>query len=65
MPLHQDENLAIQKMRLEQDVLVELKDLPCPTTLIRSYQGKISKEAIEKAKELTKYYSLKARDKKK
>ncbi len=66
------ENLAIQKMKQKGDILLELKDLTGPTTLIRAYSGKISKAAFEskskaafeKAKELTKFYSTKARNKK-
>ena len=54
------ENQAIEKLKQEGDVLIELKDIPGPITLVR---GK-DEQAIFKAKELTKYYSLKARDKK-
>jgi len=58
------ENLEIKRIRQKDDILIELKDLAGPTTLIRSYSGKISKKAVEKAKELTKFYSTKARNKK-
>jgi len=54
------EDKEIEKLKQEGDVLIELKDISGPMTLVR---GK-DKQAIEKAKELTKYYSLKARDKK-
>ncbi len=58
------ENLEIEKLRQKNDILIELKDLSGPTTLIRSYQGGISKKAIAEAQKFTKYYSLKARHKK-
>ena len=51
-------------MAQKKDILIEMKNYPGPTTLIRSYGGKISKEILEKAKNLTKFYSKKARDKK-
>jgi tRNA U34 2-thiouridine synthase MnmA/TrmU len=54
------ENKEIEKLKQEGDVLIELKNIPGPMTLVRGKDG----QAIEKAKELTKYYSLKARDKK-
>jgi len=57
------ENLEIKKLRQKNDVLIELKDLTGPTTLIRSYQGIISKKMIAEGEKFTKYYSLKARDK--
>jgi tRNA U34 2-thiouridine synthase MnmA/TrmU len=58
------ENLKIEKLAQKKDILIEMKNYPGPTTLIRSYGGKISKEILEKAKNLTKFYSKKARDKK-
>jgi tRNA U34 2-thiouridine synthase MnmA/TrmU len=58
------ENLAIKRLRQKNDVLIELQGLTGPTTLVRNYGKKISKELIKKAKDLTKYYSLKARAKK-
>jgi len=57
---NEEENKEIKKLKQEGDVLIELKDIPGPITLVR---GK-DEQVIEKAKELTKYYSLKARDKK-
>ena len=56
----EEENKRIEELKTEKDVLIELKDISGPMTLVRGR----SEEAIEKAKELTKYYSLKARDKK-
>ena len=56
------ENLEIKKLRQKTDVLIELKGLSGPTTLIRSYKGSISKKEIIEAQKLTKHYSLKARD---
>jgi tRNA-specific 2-thiouridylase len=58
------ENLKIKRLAQKKDILIEMKNYPGPTTLIRSYGGKISKEILEKAKNLTKFYSKKARDKK-
>ena len=61
---NEEENLNLKKLARENDVLVELTNYPGPLTLIRNYgEKKISKLAIEKAKELTKYYSTKARGK--
>jgi len=57
------ENLEIKKLRQKNDVLIELKNLTGPTTLIRNYKGAISKKEIIEAQKLTKHYSLKARDK--
>jgi predicted ribosome quality control (RQC) complex YloA/Tae2 family protein len=56
-----EENLKIKKLARKGDILIEMKNYTGPTTLIR---GKgIKKEILEKAKELTKFYSTKARDK--
>ncbi len=52
-----EENLEIKKLAREKDLLVELEDTPGPTTLIRSYNNKIKKEALKKAKKLTKKYA--------
>lgn len=58
------ENLKIKKLARKKDVLIELKDIVGPTTLIRNYgKGKISKEILQEAKSLTKFYSKRARDK--
>ena len=59
------ENLKIKKLAQKGDVLIELKDYPGPTTLIRNYgKGKISKEILQIAKQKTKFYSKKAKNKK-
>jgi len=58
-----EENLKIKGLRENNDILVELKDFQGPTTLIRNHEA-ISEKVIEKAKELTKFYSAKARDQK-
>jgi tRNA U34 2-thiouridine synthase MnmA/TrmU len=56
-----EENLKIKKLARKGDILIEMKNYTGPTTLIR---GKgIKNEILEKAKELTKFYSTKARDK--
>jgi len=54
------ENIEIKNLKQKGDVLIELKDIPGPITLIRGEDERV----IIKAKELTKHYSLKARDKK-
>jgi len=65
-----EENLKIKKLRRKEDVLIELKDLTGPTTLVLTYSkdlmvlSRIPNSAIEHAKELTKFYSTKARNKK-
>jgi tRNA U34 2-thiouridine synthase MnmA/TrmU len=59
------ENLKIKKLARKNDILIELKKYPGPFTLIRNYgRGKILNKVLEKAEKLTKYYSLKAREKK-
>lgn len=59
------ENLKIKKLAQKGDVLIELKDYSGPTTLIRNYgKGKISKEILQIAKQKTKFYSKKAKNKK-
>jgi len=58
------ENLKIKKLAQKKDVLIEMENYPGPTTLIRSYGGKISKEILEKAKKLTQSYSKKSLGKK-
>jgi tRNA U34 2-thiouridine synthase MnmA/TrmU len=62
---NENENLKIKKLAKKGDVLIEMKNYPGPTTLIRNYgEGKIEKNVLEKAKSLTKFYSTKARNKK-
>ena len=47
------------------DILIEMKNYPGPLTLVRNYgKGKVSLEIVEKTKNLTQYYSVKAREKK-
>jgi len=58
-----NENEKLEKLAQKKDVLIKMKNYSGPTTLIRSYTNKISKIILEKAKELTQYYSTKARDK--
>jgi len=58
---NEKENKEIQELSQKGDMVVELKDIPGPTTLVRSWREKIRKTNIEKAKKLTKYYSVKAR----
>ncbi len=57
------ENANLGKLALPSDVLVELKNIPGPTALIRCYTAskKVSQKSIEKAEEQVQHYSLKAR----
>jgi len=57
------ENKKIKELSQKGDVIVELKNVSGPTTLIRSWWAKMGKANIGKAKKLTKYYSVKARNK--
>jgi len=62
---NQEENKEIKKFVRKKDILIEMKNYPGPSTLIRTYdRGKISPRVIQKAKSLTQDYSTKARDKK-
>lgn len=62
---NQTENLKLNKLVKKGDVLIELKELSGPTTLVRNYgRGKISYEVLDQAKAKTKHYSTKARKKK-
>jgi len=61
---NEKENLKIKKLAKKGDILVEIKNYPGPTTLLRSYGGKIKEKFLKEAKKLTKYYSTKARNKK-
>ena len=61
---NEKENEEMQELFQKGDLVVELKDISGPTTLVRSWREKIEKKDTEKAKELTKYYSVKARNKK-
>ncbi len=58
------ENKILEKLKIKKDVIMEMKNYPGPTTLVRNYGNKkISKNVLDKAKELTQHYSTKARDK--
>jgi len=62
---NEEENKKIKKLKKKKDILIEMKNYVGPLTLIRSYgKGKIPEKLIEKAKNLTQYYSTKARYKK-
>jgi tRNA U34 2-thiouridine synthase MnmA/TrmU len=56
------DNLVLKKAKRDSDTILEIKEVTSPTTLVRSYKGKITNRAIEKAKELTKHYSPKAKN---
>ncbi|MBU4082928.1 tRNA 4-thiouridine(8) synthase ThiI [Patescibacteria group bacterium] len=53
---NEGENAEIKKLSLEKDVVIEPKDYPGPTVLVRS-KGEISEEIVKKAKELMRKYS--------
>lgn len=56
------ENKEIKKLVGRGDILIEMKDYPGPSTVVKNYSQKsMFPAAIDKAKELTKYYSAKAR----
>jgi len=64
-----EENEKIKKLALKNDILVEMGNYPGPLTLIRNYRKgpflkKNQEKILKKAKELTKYYSTKSRNKK-
>jgi len=54
------ENQQIKKIAKNNDLILELKKIPCPTVLIRSYKNKISQPVVEKAKQLLVFYSRRA-----
>ena len=60
-----EENLRIKKLARKTDIVMEMKNYPGPTSLIRNYakKKKILTKDLERAKFLTKYYSTKARSK--
>ena len=62
---NEKENKEIKKLAKKGDNLIEMKRYPGPLTLVRNYgKGKTSLEIMGKAKNLTQYYSVKAREKK-
>jgi len=58
-----EENLKLEKLKRKGDFIIKMKNYPGPTTLIKPYQGKVSNEILEKAKELILKYSKKTRGK--
>lgn len=58
-----EENLKIKKLAQKNDILLELKDIPGPTALIRG--KKISESTAQKTQDLIKKYSKKAEKKEK
>ncbi len=60
---NEEENEKIKNLFSRGDIVVELKNIPGPTTLVRLWRKAKREKAIKKAKELTKYYSSKARKK--
>jgi tRNA U34 2-thiouridine synthase MnmA/TrmU len=59
-----EENLKLEKLKRKGDFIIKMKNYPGPTALIRLYQGKVSDEILEKAKELILKYSKKTKGKK-
>lgn len=60
---NKEENLRLEKLARKKDILVKPKGFKGPTALIRNYQkGRIGKEAVEKAKDLIKKYTPKAKN---
>lgn len=57
------ENQELKQLAQKNDLILELKKIPCPTVLVRPKQ-KISRLAIEKAKKLLVFYSPRAKRKK-
>lgn len=51
------ENLKLKKLVQKRDIILEPKDFPGPTVLIRPYKGKVNKKTLEKAKKLLISYS--------
>ena len=61
----EQENKEIKRLIKKRDILIEMKNYPGPLTLVRNYsKKKVPEKDLELAKDLTKYYSAKARDKK-
>ncbi len=61
---NEKENQKLKILARKGDLLIELKNYPGPTTLIRRYKKERKLEKIiEKGKKLTKFYSTKARNK--
>ena len=67
---NEEENRKLKKLAQKGDTLIEMKNYPGPLTLVRNYSKKTPvakfdmRAEIEKAKELTQYYSTKTRGKK-
>ncbi len=57
------DNQNIKNLKKNSDLVVELKNIPGPTTLVRG-KRKIPKSIVQRAKDLTKNYSSKAKNKK-
>jgi tRNA-uridine 2-sulfurtransferase len=57
---NQKENDQLKKLAKKKDCLIELKNIPGPTTLIK---GEVNDQAIKEAKKLTKQYASKAKGK--
>lgn len=61
----EEENEKIENLGRKGDILIEMKNYPGPLTLVRNYSlREISSEALNQARNLTQYYSTKARDQK-
>jgi len=61
---NEKENEELKKLVKKRDILIEMENYSGPSTLIRNYgKSKISQKVLKEAKELTKFYSKKAREK--
>jgi tRNA U34 2-thiouridine synthase MnmA/TrmU len=54
---NEKENNQLEKLAKKEDVVLDLKDIPSPIVLIRSFEKKINDKAIEHAKKLLKKYA--------
>jgi len=62
---NEEENKKIKKIAKNNDIVIEMKKYPGPSTLVRNYgKKKVSYSVLKKGMELTKNYSAKARFKK-
>jgi tRNA U34 2-thiouridine synthase MnmA/TrmU len=58
------ENKEIKRIKMRGDLIIELKKIPGPTTLVRGPNKKAPESVIKRAKDLTKHYFNKAKNKK-
>ena len=62
---NKEENKKIKKLASKRDILIEMENYPGPLTLLRKHKkSKTPKKILDKAKNLSRYYSTKSRGKK-